>query len=78
MSTAMSLVGEERLAGYPAGPVLMDLFSGIATEGTVFTNMADIDSATESETADAGDVSDSSARRRSNETDAQLTGALRA
>jgi RNA polymerase sigma-70 factor (ECF subfamily) len=51
----------------------MDLFTGIATEGTALPTMADIDSATESETADAGDVSDGSARRRSNETDAALT-----
>jgi RNA polymerase sigma-70 factor, ECF subfamily len=73
VSTAMSLVGEERLAGYPAGPVLMDLFSGIATEGTVFTNMAEIDGAAESAVAGGADVSEASGRGRSNETDAQLT-----
>ena len=72
VSTAMSLVGEERLAG----PVLMDLFTGIATEGTVLPNMADIDGATESEIAEAADVSgvsDTSGRSRSDETDAELT-----
>ena len=53
MSTATSLIGEERLAGCQTGPVLMDLFSGIATEGTALLNMADIDGATESEIADA-------------------------
>ena len=66
-------MGEEQLAGCQTGPVLMDLFTGIATEGTALPNMADIDSATEPETADVGDVSDGSARRRSNETDTELT-----
>ena len=51
MSTATSLIGEEQLAGCQTGPVLMDLFTGIATEGTALLNMADIDGATESETA---------------------------
>jgi RNA polymerase sigma-70 factor, ECF subfamily len=73
VSTATSLIGEEQLAGCQTGPVLMDLFTGIATEGTAIPTMADTDSATESETADAGDVSDGSPRRRSNETDAALT-----
>jgi RNA polymerase sigma-70 factor (ECF subfamily) len=73
VSTATSLIGKERLAGYPAGPVLMDLFSGIATEGTVFTNMAEIDGAAESVVAAGADVSDAAGRSRSNETDAQLT-----
>ena len=53
MSTATSLIGEEQLAGCQTGPVLMDLFTGIATEGTALPTMADIDSATEPETADA-------------------------
>src|SRR6202048_2284446 len=70
VSTATSLIGEEQLAGCQTGPVLMDLFTGIATEGTAVPAMADIDSATESE---AADVSDGSARRRSNGTDAELT-----
>ena len=73
VSTATSLIGEEQLAGCQTGPVLMDLFTGIATEGTALPTMADIDSATEPETEDVGDVSDGSARRRSNETDAELT-----
>ena len=73
MSAAMSLIGEERLAGCPAGPVLMDLFSGIATEGTVLPNMADTDGATQPEIAAAADVSDASRRSRSDETDAELT-----
>ena len=73
MSTATSLIGEEQLAGCQTGPVVMDVFTGIATEGTALPTMADIDSATEPETADGGDVSDGSARRRSNETDAALT-----
>jgi len=76
VSTAMSLVGEERLAGCLAGPVLMDLFTGIATEGTVLPNMADIDGATGSEIAEAADVSDvsgTSRRSRADETDAELT-----
>ena len=80
MSTATSLIGEERLAGCQTGPVLMDLFSGIATEGTALLNMADIDGATESEIADASDVlsavsevSDTAGRSRRDETDAELT-----
>ena len=75
MSTATSLIGEERLAGYQTGPVLMDLFTGIATEGTALVNMADIDGATESEMR-AGltsDVLDTSGPSRSKETDAELT-----
>ena len=64
MSTATSLIGEQRLAGCQTGPVLMDLFTGIATEGTALLNMADIDGATESEMAgtpaalEASDVSE--------------------
>jgi len=73
VSAAMSLIREERMAGCPAGPVLMDLFSGIATEGTVLPNMADIDGATQPEIAAAADVSDASRRSRSDETDAELT-----
>jgi RNA polymerase sigma-70 factor, ECF subfamily len=69
VSTATSLIGKEQLAGCQKGPVLMDLFTGIATEGTALLNMADTDSATESETADVSDT----ARSRSAETDAQLT-----
>lgn len=68
MSTATSLIGEERLAGCQAGPVLMDLFTGIATEGTALLNMADTDGAT-----DAPDVPDARGPSRSNETDAELT-----
>ena len=60
MSTATSLIGKEQLAGCQQGPELMDLFTGIATEGTALPNMADIDSATEP-------------RSRSAETDAELT-----
>ncbi len=79
MSTATSLIGEERLARCQTGPVLMDLFSGIATEGTALLNMADIDGATESEIADASEVSavsevsDTAGRSRRDETDAELT-----
>src|ERR1700720_2805210 len=84
VSTATSLIGEQQLAGCQTGPVLMDpvlmdLFSGIATEGTALLNMADIDGATESETAgtpaalEAPDVSDAPRRSRSDETDADLT-----
>jgi RNA polymerase sigma-70 factor, ECF subfamily len=79
MSTATSLIGEERLDGCQTGPVLMDLFTGIATEGTALLNMADIDGATESEIADASDVSavselsDTAGRSRPDETDAELT-----
>ena len=76
MSTAMSLIGEEQLAGCLVGPVLMDLFTGIATEGTVSPTMADIDGATESEIAEAvdrADVSTASRRSRADETDAELT-----
>ena len=69
MSTATSLIGEEQLAGCQQGPVLMDLFTGIATEGTALLTMADIDSAT----SEAADVDDSPARSRSAETDAELT-----
>src|SRR6201991_2048977 len=71
VSTATSLIGKEQLAGCQKGPVLMDLFTGIATEGTALLNMADTDSATESETPDVSDT----ARSRSAETDAQLSGA---
>ena len=79
MSTATSLIGEQRLAGCQTGPVLMDLFTGIPTEGTALLNMADIDRATESEIADASDVSavsevsDAAGRSRRDETDAELT-----
>ena len=88
MSTATSLIGEEQLAGCQVGPVLMDLFTGIATEGTALVNMADIDGATESEIAEATkapeapeapevpeapEALDGSAPIRSDETDAQLT-----
>ena len=79
MSTATSLIGEQRLAGCQTGPVLMDLFTGIPTEGTALLNMADIDRATESEIADASDVSavsevsDTAGRSRRDETDAELT-----
>jgi len=73
VSTATSLIGEEQLAGCQTGPVLMDLFTGIATEGTALLTMADIDSATEPETADAAGASGGSARSRSKETDAELT-----
>ena len=79
MSTATSLFGEQRLAGCQTGPVLMDLFTGIPTEGTALLNMADIDRATESEIADASDVSavsevsDAAGRSRRDETDAELT-----
>jgi len=79
VSTATSLIGEEQLAGCQMGPVLMDLFTGIATEGTALVNMADIDGATESEIAEAAgtpaapDTSDAAGHRRSEETDAQLT-----
>jgi RNA polymerase sigma-70 factor (ECF subfamily) len=79
MSTATSLIGEQRLAGCQTGPVLMDLFTGIPTEGTALLNMADIDGATESEVADASDVSavsevsDTAGRSRRDETDAELT-----
>ena len=79
MSTATSLIGEQWLAGCQTGPVLMDLFTGIPTEGTALLNMADIDGATESEIADASDVSavsevsDTAGRSRRDETDAELT-----
>ena len=67
MSTATSLVGK-------SGPVLMDLFSGIATEGTVSPNMADIDGAPDSGIAAAAeDFTETRGRDRSNETDAELT-----
>ena len=71
MSTATCLVGEQQLAGYPKGPVLMDLFTGIAIEGTALLTMAETDSATESEAA--VDPDDGGTRTRSNETDAELT-----
>jgi RNA polymerase sigma-70 factor, ECF subfamily len=64
-------MGEQQLAGYQTGPVLMDLFTGIATEGTALLTMADTDSATES--AVAADTDDGATRTRSNETDAELT-----
>jgi RNA polymerase sigma-70 factor (ECF subfamily) len=79
VSTATSLIGEDRLAGRQAGPVLMDLFTGIATEGTALVNMADIDGATEPEVAEGSealepsDVLDTSGPSRSKETDAELT-----
>jgi RNA polymerase sigma-70 factor (ECF subfamily) len=76
VSTATSLLGEEQLAGCLSGLVLTGLFSGIATEGTALTNMADIDGATGSETTEAPEVpevSDVSAPARSDETDAELT-----
>lgn len=77
MSTATSLIGNERLAGCQTGPVLLDLFTGIATEGTALVNMADIDGATEPEAAKASaaldESSDARGRSRSNETDAELT-----
>jgi RNA polymerase sigma-70 factor, ECF subfamily len=76
VSTATSLVGEQQLAGCQTDPVLMDLFTGIATEGTALLTMADTDSATESGAAaatnDAVD-SDGSTRTRSTATDAALT-----
>ena len=64
-------MGEQRLAGCPTGPVLLDLFTGIATEGTALLTMADTDSATESEVS--VDTDDGVTRTRSNETDAELT-----
>ena len=75
MSTAMSLVVEQQLAGCQTGPVLMDLFTGIATEGTALSTMADTDSATESGATATNDVvdSDGTTRTRSTETDAALT-----
>jgi RNA polymerase sigma-70 factor, ECF subfamily len=73
VSTATSLIGEERLAGCPSGPVLMDLFSGIATEGTVLPNMADTDGATDSGLAAAPDFTETRGQDRSNESDAALT-----
>ena len=70
-------MGEQQLAGYQTGPVPMDLFTGIATEGTALLTMADTDSATEPEVAEvpADDSADSDGgtRTRSNETDAELT-----
>lgn len=73
MSTATSLTGEQQLAGYQTGPVLMDLFTGIATEGTALLTMADTDGATEPEIAVDADDSGGRARTRSDETDAELT-----
>jgi RNA polymerase sigma-70 factor, ECF subfamily len=78
MSTATSLIGEAQLTGCQTGPVLMDLFTGIATEGTALY-MADIDGATESgipegtEALAVSDVVDGAAPHRSKETDAELT-----
>src|SRR5437660_1630958 len=71
----MSLVVEQQLAGCQTGPVLMDLFTGIATEGTALSTMADTDSATESGATATNDVvdSDGATRTRSTETDAALT-----
>ena len=51
----------------------MDLFSGIATEGTVSPSMADIDGATDSGIVQAADFTDTRGQSRSNETDAELT-----
>jgi RNA polymerase sigma-70 factor, ECF subfamily len=51
----------------------MDLFSGIATEGTVLPNMADIDGATDSGIAEAADFTETRGQNRSTETDAALT-----
>jgi RNA polymerase sigma-70 factor, ECF subfamily len=73
VSTATSLMGEEQLAGCQPGPVLMDLFTGIATEGTAFTKMADIDGATGSELAEVPDSSDVAVRSRRQESDVELT-----
>src|ERR1700761_6968206 len=73
VSTATSLMGEQQLAGYQTGPVLMDLFTGIATEGTALLTMADTERATESELAVNAAESDGGTRTRSNETDAELT-----
>jgi RNA polymerase sigma-70 factor (ECF subfamily) len=55
------------------GPVLMDLFSGIATEGTVLPNMADIDGAPDSGIAEAVDFTETRGQDRSTATDAALT-----
>ena len=63
----------EQLAGYQTGPVLMDLFTGIATEGTALLTMADTDSATDSEVAVDTDGAETSQRSRADETDAELT-----
>jgi RNA polymerase sigma-70 factor, ECF subfamily len=46
VSTAICLVGGERLAGCLPGSVLPGPCGGIATEGTVLTKMADIDGVT--------------------------------
>jgi RNA polymerase sigma-70 factor, ECF subfamily len=51
----------------------MDLFSGIATEGTVLPIMADIDGATDSGLAAAADFTETRGEDRSTETDAELT-----
>jgi RNA polymerase sigma-70 factor (ECF subfamily) len=64
-------MGEQQLAGYPTGPVLMDLFTGIATEGTALLTMADADGATESDVV--VDTDDDVTRTPSTETDAELT-----
>jgi RNA polymerase sigma-70 factor (ECF subfamily) len=55
------------------GPVLMDLFSGIATEGTVLPNMADTDGATDSGIAEVVDFTETRGQNRSTATDAALT-----
>jgi RNA polymerase sigma-70 factor, ECF subfamily len=75
VSTAISLVGEQQLAGCQTGPVLMDLFTGISTEGTALSTMADTDGATESGATATSDVvdSDGTTRTPSTETDAALT-----
>jgi RNA polymerase sigma-70 factor (ECF subfamily) len=70
VSAALSLVGEERLAGCLTDPVSPGLFNGIATEGTVLTNMADSDGASGSDMADASEVSEPV---HTEESDEQLT-----
>jgi RNA polymerase sigma-70 factor, ECF subfamily len=70
VSTATSLIGKQQLAGCQQGPVLMDLFTGIATEGTALLDMADIESATEAKGSAALGAAE---RSRSAETDAELT-----
>jgi RNA polymerase sigma-70 factor (ECF subfamily) len=73
VSTTVRLIGEERLAGCQTGPVVMDVFTGIATEGIALLTMADTDSATESEVEVAPADSDGAPRTRSTESDAALT-----
>jgi RNA polymerase sigma-70 factor, ECF subfamily len=73
VSTAMSLVGEERLAGCLPGPVVPGLFGGIATEGTVLTKMADINGATGSEVTEAPGISGVSGPAGTEETDEQVS-----